>query len=128
MIKNAALHMTSQSTFLIVLNHPIFRIPRLTSWGIDPKSKTQFRRIDKYMSSQEIPIAANPSERHSQLTWSYHHSLQDIFGFLRHQKLVVSDIREWISDKNSVGTAAKMENRSREEFPLFMALVIKPGF
>lgn len=127
MIKNAANHMTRESELLIVINHPVFRIPRLTSWGIDPKSKTQFRRIDKYMTTQEIPITANPSERHSQLTWSFHHSLQDIFTFLRHNNLVVSDLREWISDKNSVGTAAKMENRSREEFPMFMALVIKRG-
>jgi len=32
-------------------------------------------------------------------------------------------MEEWISDKKSTGAKARMENRSREEFPLFLALL-----
>jgi hypothetical protein len=31
-------------------------------------------------------------------------------------------MEEWISDKQSSGKFAKMENRSREEIPLFLLL------
>ena len=32
---------------------------------------------------------------------------------------------EWISDKRSMGKRAGMENRAREEFPLFLAILAK---
>jgi len=41
---------------VIVLNHPCFRIPRQSGWGIDEKNKLQFRKVIKYMSPMEIPL------------------------------------------------------------------------
>jgi len=38
---------------------------------------------------------------------------------------VIEKIEEWASDKDSVGKAAKMENRARAEIPLFMAIQAK---
>jgi len=61
----------------------------------------------------------------SAVTWSFHHSLQDYSHMLSQAGFVITTIEEWTSDKESAGKAAKMENRSRSEFPLFMALVCK---
>ena len=124
MIKNASLHMTSKSTLLLVLNHPVFRIPRLTSWGIDPKSKTQFRRVDKYMSPIEIPILTNPGKgERSEETWSFHYPISAYSEMLFDNGFVIQKIEEWVSDKKSYGGAAQMENKSRAEFPMFMAIL-----
>jgi ubiquinone/menaquinone biosynthesis C-methylase UbiE len=125
-IKNAATHLKNGGQFLIILNHPVFRIPRQTSWGFDDKNKIQYRRIDRYMGEMEIPILTHPGRfEKSEKTWSFHRPLskysQDLFknGFL------IEKIEEWISDKKSTGGRAKTENRSREEIPMFMAILAK---
>jgi ubiquinone/menaquinone biosynthesis C-methylase UbiE len=123
----AILHNVSKLTtenckLVIVLNHPAFRIPRQSSWGIDPDRKIQYRRIDKYMSPMEIPIRMNPSDPRSQQTMSYHFPLSDYSKMLKDAGFVIDLIEEWTSDKESVGRAGRMENRSRAEIPLFMAI------
>ncbi|MFH1362387.1 MAG: class I SAM-dependent methyltransferase, partial [bacterium] len=42
--------------FLIIMNHPCFRIPRQTGWGTDEQRKLQYRRVDSYLSELKIPI------------------------------------------------------------------------
>lgn len=122
-IANAARHMGSGGKLLIVLNHPVFRIPRQSSWGFDEKRKIQFRRIDMYMSPMVIPIRMNPSNKNSEETLSYHHSLNDYSRYLKSSGFVIESIEEWTSDKESVGRSGKMENRARAEIPLFMAIL-----
>ena len=125
-IKNAATYLKSGGKFLIILNHPIFRIPRQSSWGVDEKSKIQYRRIDKYMSEMEIPIFTNPGKHEkSEKTWSFHHPLSKYSQELFKNGFVIERIDEWVSDKKSTGGKAKMENRSREEIPMFMAILAK---
>jgi len=109
--------------FLIVLNHPCFRIPRQSSWETDPKNKLQYRRINRYMNELEIPINAHPGEENSTVTWSFHHPMEDYSDYLYKNGFLIEKIEEWTSDKKSEGSAAKMENRAREEFPLFMAIL-----
>lgn len=123
-IANASRHMPVGGKLLIVLNHPMFRIPRQSSWGTDTVRKIQFRRIDKYLSPMTIPIRMNPSDRHSLETLSYHMPLSAYSKMLKNSGFVIDVIEEWSSDKESeVGRNAKMENRARSEFPLFMALL-----
>lgn len=122
-LKNAASYLKKGGKLLIVLNHPYFRIPRQTSWGIDEKNKTQYRRIDRYLTPLKIPINMHPGESKSSVTWSFHFPLSDYSKFLYDAGFRIEKIEEWTSDKTSVGKAAKMENRSREEFPLFMAIL-----
>ena len=125
-VKNAAVHVKNGGEFLIILNHPIFRIPRQTSWGVDEKSKTQYRRIDRYMSELEIPILTNPGKfERSEKTWSFHHPLAKYSEELFKNGFVIEKIDEWVSDKKSTGGKAKMENRAREEIPMFMAILAK---
>lgn len=122
-IKNAAIRLKKNGRLILVINHPAFRIPRQSSWGIDTNNKMEYRRVNKYMSYMEIPINMNPSDRNSELTWSYHYPISEITKMLTTNDLLISGIEEWTSDKQSVGTASKMENAARNEFPLFMALV-----
>lgn len=124
-IRNASKHLVNGGKIVLVLNHPAFRIPRQSSWEIDPKSKIEYRRINKYMTSQKIPINMNPSLKNSEFTWSYHYPISEIVKYLTDNNLVISNIEEWVSDKESIGKNSKMENRARSEFPLFMAIVAK---
>lgn len=110
--------------FIFVLNHPYFRIPRLTSWGEDLERKIQYRRIDHYLSPTKIPITAHPGKSDSAITWSFHLPLESYVKFLAASKMSVIDLEEWTSHKVSEpGPKAKTENTARQEFPLFMAVV-----
>ncbi len=122
-IANAATHLARGGKLVIVMNHPAFRIPRQSSWGIDEVKKTQYRRLDRYFSDLEIPITAHPGEKQSAITWSFHHPISFYTNQLFQNGFVIEQLAEWNSDKVSVGKAAKMENRGRQEFPLFLTLV-----
>lgn len=123
-IANAAKHMKKMGKLLIVLNHPCFRIPRQSDWGFDEKMQLQYRRMNGYLSAQKIPIQTNPGKGSaSASTMSYHHSLSDYFMWLNKAGFAVAKMEEWISDKKSEGARAKIEDRARKEFPLFLALL-----
>jgi ubiquinone/menaquinone biosynthesis C-methylase UbiE len=124
-LKNAADFLQPGGQLILVLNHPTFRIPRQSSWGIDDGKKTQYRRIDRYFSPMKIPIEANPGQKKSVVTWSFHFPLSEYSKFLHEAGFVITLMEEWNSDKNSEGKAAKMENRSRSEFPLFLTIVAR---
>lgn len=125
-LKNAKVHLQSGAEFIIVLNHPCFRIPRQSSWRIDEEQKIQYRRIDRYMSSMKIPIQTHPGKGgKSPNTLSFHHPLSTYSRLLKEAGFVIELIEEWCSNKLSEGSKAKMENRSREEIPLFMAVKAK---
>jgi SAM-dependent methyltransferase len=122
-LKNAFLHLRPGGHLFVVLNHPCFRIPRQSSWRVDEEQKTQYRRIDRYSTSLKVPINSNPSQgEKSSKTWSFHHPLSAYSRWIKEAGLYIEELEEWYSDKVSVGKAAKMENRSREEIPLFLCI------
>lgn len=122
-IKIASTHLRENGRLVLVLNHPCFRIPRQSAWGIDEKQNVQYRRITRYLSAMKIPVTAHPGKGHtSPITWSMHFSLSDLGGYLEETGFLIEKIEEWKSDKKSEGGAAARENRSREEIPLFMAI------
>ena len=125
LLQNVSQHIVKNGVLVIVLNHPAFRIPRQSSWGIDEGRKIQYRRIDKYMSPMQIPINMNPSDRNSPITMSYHYPISDYSRMLKDAGFAIDVIEEWTSDKESEGRAARMENRSRSEIPLFLAIKAK---
>ena len=110
-------HLISSGQLIIVLNHPAFRIPRHSSWGVDEKAHIQFRRINHYMSPQKIPIQVQQTT-----TWSFHYPLSTISQMLFEAGFSIKKIEEWCSDKKSQGAHKAIENRARKEFPLFMTL------
>lgn len=109
--------------FVIVLNHPTFRPPKQSGWGFDEQRKLQYRRIDTYLTPYHVALSAHPGKRQSESTISFHHPLQDYIGGLAKAGFMVNALEEWTSNRDSQpGGRAKAENRSRQEFPLFMAI------
>jgi Methylase involved in ubiquinone/menaquinone biosynthesis len=120
---NIAKHLAPGGKLVIAMNHPCFRVPRQSSWKVDDQQKVQYRRIDRYSSSMEIPIHAHPSKgEESVSTLSFHHPLASYSLWLHQAGFAIELIEEWHSNKVSTGGAAKMENRSRMEIPLFLAI------
>lgn len=119
----ASKNLMINGTLVIVLNHPYFRIPRQSNWQIDEEQKIQYRRINRYLSPLKIPIQMQPSKAEKSVnTWSFHFPLSSYVQWLNQSGFVIELIEEWTSDKTSVGRNAAMENRARQEFPLFMAI------
>ncbi|MDI1312219.1 methyltransferase domain-containing protein [Prosthecobacter sp.] len=120
----AAKVLKSGGRMLWVVNHPAFRIPRQTSWGNEEATKIQYRRIDAYSSTLSIPIIMHPGQADSETTTSFHRSLQTLTATGFSAGLRLAGIEEWYSHKESQpGPRAAAENRSRKEFPLFLALL-----
>ena len=121
--KNAAGLLKPGGQFVMVMNHPAFRIPRQTGWGWDDERKLQYRRIDRYQSELKIPIQTHPGSAPSEITWTFHRSLQDYVRALVESGFVVDALEEWISPRESQpGPRARAENLAREEFPMFLAI------
>lgn len=122
-LQNASKHLSKGGKLVIAMNHPCFRVPRQSSWGVDEKQKARYRRIDRYATPLSVPIQAHPSKgEQSATTWSFHHPLGDFTRWLFEAGFAIEWLEEWVSDKVSQGGAAKMENRSRAEIPLFLAI------
>jgi Methylase involved in ubiquinone/menaquinone biosynthesis len=124
-LKNLGRHLVKGGVAVLVLNHPCFRIPRQSSWGVDEPKKLQYRRLDRYQSSLSIPLQTHPGKENSASTISFHHPLTAWFHWIHEAGFAVTLLEEWVSNKVSTGANAKQENRARAEFPLFLALQLK---
>ena len=109
----------------IVLNHPAFRVPKASAWGYDEEAKTQYRRVDSYMSESKVEIEMNPSKRGGPTTVSFHRPLQYYFKTLANSGFVVARLEEWLSHRESeFGPRKKAEDRARKEIPMFLFLEV----
>lgn len=109
--------------FIFVLNHPAFRVLKRSSWGWDEASKTQYRRIDGYLSAAKVFVDMHPGASKATRTISYHRSLQDFFKALGGAGFAVSRLEEWVSHRASgKGPRQAAEDTARKEIPLFAAL------
>ena len=109
--------------FIIVLNHPCFRIPRHSQWGFDADASVQFRRLDRYLSETSIPVQMHPGKDPRITTLSYHRPLQVYMKELAKHGFVLAGLEEWISHRVSEkGPRRDAEDRARKEFPLFLML------
>ncbi|MEF9520040.1 class I SAM-dependent methyltransferase [Chlamydia crocodili] len=121
-IKNTSKLLCKEGRFFIVLNHPCFRIPRVSSWHYDEDKKLLSRKIDRYLSKITVPIVAHPGRKQSESSISFHFPLSYWTQVLSKYGFVIENMEEWISPKKSIGTRAKAENLCREEFPLFLMI------
>jgi len=109
--------------FVIVLNHPAFRIPGKTSWGFDEKTSTQYRRLDGYLGESRAEIDMHPGTAGKVVTYSFHRPLQVYSKTLANAGLVIARIEEWVSHKHSEsGPRKDAEDKARKEIPMFMCL------
>lgn len=110
----------------LVLNHPVFRIPKVSYWGWDEKRKIQYRRIDNYLSESRAKIQMRPGSNPDKFTWSFHRPLQFYSKILSKNNFCIYRIEEWNSHKKSEpGPKAEAENKARKEIPLFMLIEAK---
>ncbi len=118
---------------ILVLNHPAFRIPQRSSWDWEVKTipggvdaGKQYRRLDAYMSENQIKIDMTPGEKFvpkKKFTVSFHRPLQSYFKAMTKAGFTVSRLEEWISHKKSQpGPRAHEEDRMRKEIPMFICL------
>jgi ubiquinone/menaquinone biosynthesis C-methylase UbiE len=107
--------------FIIVLNHPAFRIPKKTSWGWE--GDAQYRRVDAYMSESSTEIDMTPGSEEKVNTVSFHRPLQVYFKTLAKNGFAVTKLEEWISHKVSQdGPKKAEEDRMRKEIPMFIMI------
>lgn len=115
-----------KGSLFLVLNHPAFRAPKVSSWQWDDKEKTQYRRMDAYLSEFQTEIDMHPGQKQSEKTVSFHRPLQWYFKMLRKNGFAVSKYEEWISHREPTkGPRFEAENKARKEFPLFLFLEAK---
>ncbi|MEK7645331.1 MAG: class I SAM-dependent methyltransferase [Patescibacteria group bacterium] len=112
----------------IVMNHPAFRVPKRSGWGWDDATKSQYRRVDAYLSESKEEIVMNPGKEAAGVapaakTVSFHRPLQLYFKKLQKAGFAVSRLEEWNSHKESQpGPRGAEENRIRKEIPMFLCL------
>jgi ubiquinone/menaquinone biosynthesis C-methylase UbiE len=136
-VKEAARVLVKGGEFVIVLNHPCFRIPKSSAWGFDEKENVQYRRVDAYGRPFSVDIDMTPgiSEKTDGvvqksnkkiITKSFHRPLQEYVKALSGAEFVVTGLEEWISHKESQpGPRAKAEDAARKEFPMFLTIVAR---
>ncbi|MBI5700788.1 class I SAM-dependent methyltransferase [Candidatus Saganbacteria bacterium] len=107
---------------LIVISHPAFRIPRQSGWGFDETRKIQYRRVDMYLSEKKIPIQMNPGYDQSKITWTFHRPISTYINALGQNNMAIVRMEEWTTHRR---TNEKVDNRSRDEFPLFLAILAR---
>ena len=108
---------------VVIFMHPCFRVPRQSSWGWDDQKKTQYRRLDRYASPMTIPIATHPGSDPGTHTLFFHRPLAAYLNALGEAGLAVVACEELLSHhKSEPGGHSRGENRSRQEFPVFLAL------
>ncbi len=127
-VSEASRALAPRGRFLIVLNHPCFRIPKRSAWGYDEEQKIQYRRLDGYLSESSADIVAHPGRAKSQKTVSLHRPLQLYFKSFVKYGFAVERLEEWISNKTSESGPRKIaEDNARKELPLFLYLgLVKP--
>ncbi|MBI2038077.1 MAG: methyltransferase domain-containing protein [Candidatus Magasanikbacteria bacterium] len=110
----------------LVLNHPAFRVPKMSSWGWDEEEKVQYRRMDMYLSESQSEIDMHPGQKKSEKTVSFHRSLQWYFKMFSKHGFGVAKCEEWISHREPTrGPRFAAEDRARKEFPLFLFLELR---
>src|SRR3989338_8492164 len=77
-LKTASKHLIHNGVLVIALNHPCFRIPRQSHWGLDEAKKLQYRRVDRYLTPLTIPIHTHPGKTDTKSSLSYHWPLSKL--------------------------------------------------
>jgi ubiquinone/menaquinone biosynthesis C-methylase UbiE len=112
--------------FVLVLNHPAFRVLKRSGWGFDDTAEVQYRRIDAYLSAAKVLVDMHPGKAAGPKTISYHRSLQDFTKALAPAGFAITRLEEWTSHRASgKGPRQAAEDTARKEIPLFMALEVR---
>lgn len=142
-IKEVSKVLKPKGKFVLVINHPCFRVPKNSDWHFDaegggPEGDPSYimtngkkagrygRVIYSYMSEGVIKIDMHPGEqdRHKKsYTTSFHRPMQVYSKWLANAGFCILRIEEWTSHKGSTpGPREAADKRSKKEIPLFMCI------
>jgi ubiquinone/menaquinone biosynthesis C-methylase UbiE len=112
---------------ILVLNHPTFRVIKNSDWGFDEATKTQYRKVSKYLSQFEVDIDMHPGDKSiNTTTKSFHRSLQDYMKVFAKEGFAITRLEEWISHRESQkGPRQLAEDTARKEIPMFMCVELQ---
>lgn len=118
--------------FLFVVTHPAFRVPKHSDWGEDRYAQMMYRKVDLYKTATKIPILEKPFKSQlnntpTETTWTFHRPLEEYVKSLATAGMAIVDMEEWNSHKTTEPSnpKARMENRARQEIPMFMCVVAR---
>lgn len=112
-IANTARLIKKDGKLVIFMKHPAFNIPRQTGWIEDKARKLFSRRVDRYLSSNQIPVFKKIGKK-SITTFHYHRPLERYFTALVQNGFSIFDLNE-IPDNVKKGEHNK-------EFPQFLVV------
>lgn len=95
-------------SLIILMVHPSFRIPRQSGWGTDKDRKLTYRRVDRYLTQETIPLNTKVNDVTS---YFYHRPLQKYTEELFKNGYQINHISEIADPKPEFN-----------EFPLFLLL------
>lgn len=142
-IKEVSKGLKPKGKFVIVLNHPCFRVPKSSDWHFDaegggPEGDPSYtiingkktgrygRVIYSYMSEEVMKIDMHPGEqdrRKKSYTSSFHRPMQVYSKWLANAGFCILRIEEWTTHKKSnPGTRELADKRAKKEIPLFMCI------
>ena len=142
-IKDVAKVLKPKGKFVLVINHPCFRVPKQSDWHFDaegggPEGDLSYmmtngkkngrygRVVYSYMSEGVIKIDMHPGEqdrRKKSYTTSFHRPMQVYSKWLANAGFCILRIEEWNSHKKSnPGTRELADKRAKKEIPLFMCI------
>jgi ubiquinone/menaquinone biosynthesis C-methylase UbiE len=127
-MEGVAIILKSNTSFVLVLLHPSFRIPQHSGWSYSKAEGTQSRTVSKYLSEVAIPIELNPFNKigKKETTTTFHRSLQWYMKIFKKTGFGIVGLEEWISHKKSQpGVRQKAEDTARKEIPMFMAIELR---
>lgn len=119
----AAWVLKNNGRLALLMFHPCFRVPRQSGWGWDEARALQYRRIDSYLTTREVPVRPVARGRPGSIK-AYHRPLEAYVAALHAcgfclTRLVEVPAFPGITRK---GPRAKAENRANAEIPLFLGL------
>lgn len=142
-LKGAASLLKPGGSLTVVILHPAFRAPGQTAWGWESSPAAsgprgsggagkhgqprQYRRVDGYLSTGQVPITMNPGHvakgEQAVETWTFHRPIQTYIRSLVDAGFLVEALEEWPSRRISQpGPRAAEENRARREIPMFLGV------
>jgi ubiquinone/menaquinone biosynthesis C-methylase UbiE len=118
--------MDEEGKFVVVVNHPAFRVPQSADWHFDKELFRQGRVVYKYKTPHTIKIDMNPGTKNTlekKYTFTFHRPLEEYINTFAKAGLKLSFMKEICSNKISQsGVRKKPEDIARQEIPMFMFL------
>lgn len=113
-LAGASSALSPKGRLVIFMLHPCFRVPRQSGWGIDPKRKLTYRRVDRYLSELRVPMKAYQDivKGARGTTLSFHRPLSSYVNLLADSGMTIDRLEEH----------ADPISGDNDEIPLFAAL------